>query len=194
MSALPFSPTHSTIFEKFAPNFPRTPRVLTGHAENWPVMEKILHAHSAVNAVAISPDGRRIVSGLDNGTIQVRDVETGEALGTPFQGHTGWVLSVAISPDGTRIVSGSEDKTIQMWDAETGKPLGAPLQGHTHRVWSVAISPDGTRIVSGSLDGTIRVWDAETGKSLGAPLPRAHWLCLVCCNLAGWNSHCVRFS
>ena len=131
-------------------------------------MEKILHTDSAVYAVAISPDGRRIVSGMEDWTIQVRDAETGEALDAPLQEHTDRVLSVTISPDGTRIVSGSYDKRIRMWDAETGKPLGAPLQGHTDYVSSVAIY--GTRIVSGSDDNTIRMWDAETGKALGAPL------------------------
>ena len=36
----------------------------------------------------------------------VWDMETGEALGAPLQGHTDSVNSVAISLDGTRIVSG----------------------------------------------------------------------------------------
>ncbi|KAG2100172.1 uncharacterized protein F5147DRAFT_839268 [Suillus discolor] len=47
-----------------------------------------------------------------------RDMKTGEAVGAPFQGHTGSVLSVAISPDDKHIVSGSEDKTIRVWDIE----------------------------------------------------------------------------
>ena len=81
---------------KIAPNFRRTPRVLTGHDENWSLMEKILHADSSVYAVAVSADGGRIVSGLGDGTIQVRDAETGETLSTPFQGHTEWVRSVVL--------------------------------------------------------------------------------------------------
>jgi len=59
-------------------------------------MEKILHADSSLYAVSISADGGRIMSGLGDGTIQVRDAETGEALGTPFQGHTEWVRSVVL--------------------------------------------------------------------------------------------------
>ncbi|KAJ8590994.1 hypothetical protein M405DRAFT_895222, partial [Rhizopogon salebrosus TDB-379] len=39
LSALPFSPTQSIIFKKFAAKFPRTPRVIAGHAVNWPLME-----------------------------------------------------------------------------------------------------------------------------------------------------------
>ncbi|KAG2350100.1 hypothetical protein BDR05DRAFT_955961, partial [Suillus weaverae] len=40
LSALPFAPTQSRIFRKFASKFPRTPRIVAGHVENWPQMEK----------------------------------------------------------------------------------------------------------------------------------------------------------
>ncbi|KAG1827447.1 WD40-repeat-containing domain protein [Suillus subaureus] len=86
---------------------------------------------------------------------------TGEPLGAPLEGHTGWVNAVMISSDGNRIVSGSDDQTVRVWDMQTGKAVGAPFRGHTGPVRSVAISPDGKRIVSGSADKTIRVWDLE---------------------------------
>ncbi|KAJ6559973.1 quinon protein alcohol dehydrogenase-like superfamily [Mycena capillaripes] len=127
-------------------------------------------AFDAVQSVAFSPDGRRIVSGSYDNTIRIWDSETGAALGAPLTGHSGRVLSVAFSPDGRRIVSGSDDNTIRIWDSETGAALGAPLTGHSGTVLSVAFSPDGRRIVSGSSDNTIRIWDSETGAALGAPL------------------------
>ncbi|OAX33785.1 WD40 repeat-like protein [Rhizopogon vinicolor AM-OR11-026] len=170
LSALPFAPTQSTIFKKFATKFLCTPRVVAGHVVKWPLMEKILHENTPVNTVAISPGGRHIVCGLDDETVQVWDMEIGEALGSRLRGHTGRVRSVAISPDGTFIVSGSDYRIIQVWDMETGETLGAPLQGHTDRVRSVAISPDGKYIVSGSADMTIRLWDRQTGRALDAPL------------------------
>ncbi|KAG2340093.1 WD40 repeat-like protein [Suillus weaverae] len=170
LSALPFSPTESRIFKKFATKFPCIPRIVAGHIVNWPRMEKILISNSEVYSLAMSPDGKRIACGLSDGTIQVWDIETGEALDAPLQGHTSHVASVAFSPDGKCIVSGSGDQTIRVWDAKTGVPLGSPLHGHTSRVQSIAISRDGKRIVSGSEDNTIRVWDIETGKAFGAPL------------------------
>ncbi|KAG1792155.1 uncharacterized protein HD556DRAFT_1482212 [Suillus plorans] len=172
LSALPFAPTQSRIFRKFAAKFPHTPRIVAGHVENWPPMEKIIHANHEVYSVAMSPDRKRIACGLHNGTIQVWDTETGEALCAPLQGHTHTVASVAFSPDRHRIVSGSEDYTVRVWDVATGKALGT-LQGHTGWVYSVAISRDGNRIVSGSDDRTIRVWDMETCEAVGTPL-RGH--------------------
>jgi WD40 repeat protein len=60
-------------------------------------------------SVAISPDGKHIVSGSDDKTILVWNMETCKQFSAPLRGHTGWVQCVAISPDGKRIVSGSSD-------------------------------------------------------------------------------------
>ncbi|KAG1800887.1 uncharacterized protein HD556DRAFT_967441 [Suillus plorans] len=170
LSALPlFAPTQSRIFRKFAAKFPHTSRIVAGHIENWPPMEKTIHTNVGVYSVAMSPDRKRIACGLYDGTIQIWDTETGEALCAPLQGHTGYVASVAFSPDGHRIVSGSADNTVRVWDVATSKPLGT-LPGHTDLVRSVAISLDGNHIVSGSDDKTIRVWDMKTSKAVGTPL------------------------
>ena len=112
-------------------------------------------------SVAFSPDGRYIVSGSSDRTIQIWDAQTGGQMGNPLKGHTEDVWSVVFSPDGRHIVSGSSDKTVRVWDAQTGAQVGHPLQGHTNSVNSVAFSPDGRHIVSGSHDKTIRVWDAQ---------------------------------
>ncbi|KAG2340254.1 WD40 repeat-like protein [Suillus weaverae] len=170
LSALPFAPTQSRIFRKFAAKFPRTPRIVAGHVVNWPQMEKMIHTDDVVYSVAMSPDGKRTACGLFDGNIQVWDTDTSEALYTSLQGHSRCVMSITFSLDGHRIVSGSHDSMVRVWDAKTGEALGSPLQGHTGYVWSVAISPDGKRIVSGSEDKTIRVWDIETGEVFGTPL------------------------
>jgi len=48
LSALPFAPMQSRIFRKFAAKFPHTPRIVAGHVENWPPMEKIIHMNAYV--------------------------------------------------------------------------------------------------------------------------------------------------
>ena len=71
----------------------------------------------SVNSVAFSPDGRHIVSGSDDKTIRVWNVQTGDQMGNPLQGHRDSIQSVAFSPDRRHIISGSYDKTIRVWDS-----------------------------------------------------------------------------
>jgi WD40 repeat protein/serine/threonine protein kinase len=125
----------------------------------------------AVYSVALSGDGKRIVSGIGGydlktkkswGEVKVWDAATGQELRT-LPRHTGHVLSVAFSSDGRRIVSGSRDGTVKVWDAATGEEQ-LSVRGHTEGISSVALSGDGKRIVSGSRDKTVNVWDAATGE------------------------------
>jgi WD40 repeat protein len=119
-----------------------------------------------VNAVAVTPDGTRIVTGSSSSdnTARVWDARTGAEL-LQLKGHAGAVNSVVVMPDGTRIVTGSGDRTARVWDAQTGAEL-LQLKGHTQAVNSVVVTPDGTRVVTGSEDHTARVWDAKTGAEL----------------------------
>ena len=73
-------------------------------------------------SVAIAPDGQRIVSGGEYGTVRLWDAKSGQPIGQPLKGHAGRVLSVAIAPDGQRIVSGGDDGTIRLWWAPAAWP------------------------------------------------------------------------
>ncbi len=126
---------------------------------------KTLKGHkNIVVPVAITADNRRVISGSNDKTVRVWDVESGKCLSI-LKGHTNYVGGVAVTADGRRIVSSSRDNTMRVWDAEYGKCL-VILEGHTDTVKGVAVTADGRRIVSGSYDETVRVWDAESGKCL----------------------------
>ena len=115
-------------------------------------------------SVAWSADQRRALSGSDDKTVRLWDVETGRCLRV-LEGHTDSVWSVAWSADQRRALSGSGDKTVRLWDVETGRCLRV-LEGHTDGVMSVAWSADQRRALSGSSDKTVRLWDVETGRCL----------------------------
>jgi len=126
---------------------------------------RTLAGHAApVNAVAVAPDGRRVLSASHDRTLKIWDLETGAELRT-LKGHTEGVTAVAVAPDGRRALSASYDLTVKVWDLETGAEL-CTLAGHTDLVNAVAVMPDGRRALSASDDRTVKVWDLQTGTEL----------------------------
>jgi WD40 repeat protein len=120
------------------------------------------HTGTVLNAI-FSPDGTRLASaGLDDGTVRVWDVASGQMLHIlPAQTRTGGGMD--FSPDGTRLASGCVDGTVKVWDAASGQMLRA-LQCHPEGVMGVGFRKDGTLISEG--DGTVKVWDIASGQEL----------------------------
>jgi len=115
-------------------------------------------------AVAVLPDGKGAISGSNDETLKVWDLESGEAVQT-LKGHTGWVRAVSVLPDGKGAISGSNDKTLKVWDLESGEAVQT-LKGHTGLVRAVSVLPDGKGAISGSNDMTLKVWDLESGEAV----------------------------
>jgi RNA polymerase sigma factor (sigma-70 family) len=117
-----------------------------------------------VYGVALSADGKQLVTGSGDTTAILWDTTTAKQLQT-FQGHTQWVFRVAVSADGKKVATGSHDKTAILWDAATGKKLQT-FQGHTAEVSSVVLSVDGKHVLTASWDHTAILWEAATGKKV----------------------------
>ena len=99
---------------------------------------------NGVHSVTFSPDGHRISTGGNDGTVRLWDAESGQPLGKPMTGHEGPVYSVAFSPDGRRIVSGSDDNTVRLWRAPlaSSDTLCTKLsQNISHKQWRDWVNP-----------------------------------------------------
>ncbi len=119
------------------------------------------HAKS-VTAIALSADGRFLVSGSMDQTLKVWDAGNAIVLRTLY-GHEKAVLAVAVSPDGRWIVSGGDDATVRLWDALTGE--ARVLGNHTSSVKELAFSVDGRQLTSlGSNE--VKLWDIAAGREV----------------------------
>jgi WD40 repeat protein len=135
---------------------------------------------NGVTAVALSPDGRLLVSAcMSESFAQAWELATPIAEGQPgthellaarFQlKHEGPVRSVVFSRDGRRIVTGSYDGTAQQWDAASGQRIGEPLRIRG-QVGAVAYSRDSRYILTGTDEGQAQLWHADTSRPAGLPL------------------------
>ena len=144
-----------------------------------PKFTRDAHEDYWVNCVTYSPDGTRIATCSNEGTICVWDADNGERLLGPFDCQAKQVLSITFSPDGNVLLSGNahrerpalvtyvfavgnEDESVRSWtldNSSTGtlSPLSTYV-GHTAPVRTVAYAHMGKNIVSGSEDGEIAVW------------------------------------
>ena len=123
------------------------------------------HRHT-VTSLALSADGRRLVSSSRDGTVRVWDAATGvpeAVLSRGWWRPAMWVA--AISPDGSLAAGGSDDFVVRVWEVETGR-LRTALYGHTQSIRVLNWSPDGRVFASGGRDTTVRLWDARTWQTL----------------------------
>ncbi|MGW8528384.1 nSTAND1 domain-containing NTPase, partial [Nocardiopsis sp. NPDC055824] len=127
-----------------------------------------------VNAVVFSPDGQRLASASDDGTVRVWDAESGEELRT-LEDHDDGVSSVVFDPYGRRLASAGDDGTVRVWDLDSQEDPHV-LTGHDEPVRSVVFDPDGQLLASASEDGTVRVWDAESGRQLHVLTGHEYWV------------------
>jgi WD40 repeat protein/predicted Ser/Thr protein kinase len=119
---------------------------------------------SGVPPVALSPDGRRLVIGLNSGGVLACDVPDGVEHPV-IAAHSAGVIAVEFSPDGSLFATAGADGAARLWSSEDRSRV-RDLAGHEDRVICLAFGPAGRQIATGCRDGSIRIFDASSGETV----------------------------
>ena len=118
---------------------------------------------NAINAIALSSDGRILITGSNNKKVEVYyNNKKGYKHFISFLGHTDFVTSVIFISENHVIASSSADGTIKIWDI-LRKKESMTLSGHHGKVNSIAFNSNRKILASGGVDKNIKLWDIETG-------------------------------
>lgn len=120
----------------------------------------------ALYALALSPDGKLLVTGGYDQKIKLWDLATGQEK-TTLKGHNGCINGLSFRPDGKVLASASADRTIKLWDPMKGTRLDTFSQPLKEQ-FTVAFSGDGRTLVAGGADSRIRQWQISEKATEGS--------------------------
>lgn len=127
-----------------------------------PVKWVTVHNEGTVLALAMSPDGTRILTGGGEPAAFITDWHSGQRLHKLNVTSPG-IDAVCFSPDGKLAVTGGRDQTVRVWNAETGELIGE-RRFHTADITKVCVLDDSATLVSGDESGTVIVTNVQSGE------------------------------
>jgi hypothetical protein len=144
-------------------------------------------SHSIGEGMAISPDGKYVVAGGDDGQLQLRNLETGKKVRT-LKGHG--VDAVHFSSDGQFLATadfGSEEVVFGRYAQGAATDLSILNRRIVGRATTLAFTADGRYLVATAAaqayikDARVFLWEMASGKSASAFRTAQDWsdLCLV---------------
>jgi cytochrome c len=127
-------------------------------AEGEPVREFVGHDFG-VNDVALSRDGRRLLSASIDGSVRIWDLPSGKEVGI-IQASQQPILTVAVSSDDRFVAAGGVDGRVGIWTLGDLK-LVRVTEAATGPVWAVDFAEDDRTVLSGGADALVREWTPD---------------------------------
>ncbi|UII28119.1 caspase family protein [Fulvivirga maritima] len=120
--------------------------------------------YGPIKSVAITPNGKYLLTGSKDNTIKLWDFESGREIRTYF-GHTAPVRDLEITSDALHFISGSEDGTAKLWEIVSGKIIRSYETPKT-QLNKVAISNDDQLLFTGGYSWKGYIWNLQSGDTI----------------------------
>ncbi|KAJ8582860.1 WD40 repeat-like protein [Rhizopogon salebrosus TDB-379] len=131
-----------------------------------------------VQSMHYFPDGKRMISGSDDGTTREWDMQTGKEIEEARNVCEWGVKAVAVSRDGRWVITAGGDHDpgeLKACEVETG--IVKTFNGHSQWISCIDICADSTLFASGESENcTTRIWSLDTGKLVAGPFESADWV------------------
>jgi WD40 repeat protein/serine/threonine protein kinase len=137
---------------------------------DWKEVRRFRGHSGRVLALAMFPDGRRIVSlGMpgpnssgDAFEVLIWEVSSGEIVRS-WTGRGTTLRRLAIGSDGRWLAAGGDDGSIRIWDVDSGLEV-RHARASGKPITALAFSADSRRLAIGSYERAVRLWDPESGE------------------------------
>jgi serine/threonine protein kinase/WD40 repeat protein len=113
--------------------------------------------HSQVRSLAISPDGRWVADGGDDGELYAHDRTTGRELA--LRGHNGRIRHLAFA-GGDVLLSSDSDGVVRRWELAS---ISHDALENTSAVTQLASSSDGKQLATVDAAGEVALWNVASG-------------------------------
>lgn len=128
---------------------------------NGETLTQVAKTESRIKSLSISPDGRLLAGGDENGYIKLWDIRENYIevdLNEMKDPASSSIPVVAFNRKGNTLAAGNNRGQVSIWDTEK-KRLVRRLSGQNNRISSLGFSRKGDRMASGSFDGTVQLWN-----------------------------------
>ncbi|KAL1482886.1 hypothetical protein MTO96_013390 [Rhipicephalus appendiculatus] len=116
-----------------------------------------------VRSVDFDSDGTRLLTGSNDKSLRIFDINKTDADPTLMKGHTSAIKKVLFLQDEKRIVSASDDKTVRFWDYMSGTEVGKLELSSAPS--DLELTPDGTMLLV-THGHMVSTWSTETLEKL----------------------------
>ncbi len=134
------------------------------HAEEKPEIFPQLGQSGWIQRVAMSNDGKYLLTGDFAGSIMLWDARTGREIRKfSSQSH---IEALAFTPDGKHAVSNHYD-AVKLWDLQTGQEIYTSKKKNSAVTSSIFFLSNGRYFMAFGFQTPVHVWETATGREVG---------------------------